>query len=121
MNTFKEKQRLCAKRRVDLISRATPAELHTKQLLDELKIKYVFQKGFIVGNNFCIVDFYLPRPYRICLEIDGEYHQEPKQQIRDKSREDYLHNKRGFNILRISNTNILSMNSEQLSKLISTI
>jgi hypothetical protein len=38
-----------------------------------MRIHYMFQKGFIQGKYYCIVDFYLPKPYNICIEIDGKY------------------------------------------------
>lgn len=99
----KEKQSLCAKRRNKLIKKATGAELIFKDKLDQMKIRYMFQKGFIAGNNFCIVDFYLPKPYKLCIEIDGGYHSTEEQQIRDTNRTNYLERQRGFKVIRFTN------------------
>jgi very-short-patch-repair endonuclease len=74
----------------------------------------MFQKGFFVGNNFCIVDFYLPKPYRICIEIDGGYHSTKKQAERDKNRTYYLEQQRGFKVVRINNDDVLSLTKESL-------
>lgn len=111
---FAVKQALCAKRRKELIQRITLAELHVVKLLEENKLKFIFQKGFISGKNFCIVDFYLPKPYRICIEIDGSYHSLPKQQVRDKNKDFYLQKQRGFKVIHITNEAVLNMNSKQL-------
>jgi very-short-patch-repair endonuclease len=90
MIPIKEKQKLCFIRRKRLIENATPSELIFKKRLDDLGIKYIFQKGFIAGKNFCIVDFYLPKPYKLAIEIDGDSHNLPGQIKRDSNKEWYL-------------------------------
>jgi very-short-patch-repair endonuclease len=97
------KQQLCSTRRLKLIKNATKEELIFSKLLDDLKIRYIFQKGFIKGDYFCIVDFYLPKPYKICIEIDGLYHLTEKQILKDKNKDNYLINYRGFKVIRFSN------------------
>lgn len=113
MYTFKEKQNLCAIRRTILKDKATPSELDFKNKLEAAGINYIFQKGFIQGNNFCIVDFYLPKPYKICIEIDGEYHNTPEQVHKDKYRTQYLQ-ERGFKILRFTNKEVNSLDSKAI-------
>jgi hypothetical protein len=72
-----------------LLKSPTSSELIFKKRLDEIGIKHNFQKGFIAGNNFCIADFYLPKPYKIIIEIDGDYHKSDKQIQRDKNKDSY--------------------------------
>lgn len=105
MLSFKDKQKTLFSRVKNLREKATPSELLFKTKLDSLKIKYIFQKSFIVGNNYCIVDFYLPKPYKTCIEIDGEYHSTPTQIKRDFNRDVYLRS-RGFKVIRIPNDEV---------------
>lgn len=88
--TFLEKQRTIRHRLDNLRKNATRSELAFKQRLEEAGVISIFQKAFIQGNYYCIVDFYLPRPNRICIEIDGGYHNEPLQQRRDARKDAYL-------------------------------
>jgi len=109
------KQSLCSLRRNKLIKKATPYELLFKEKLDAAGIKYIFQKGFIIGNNFCIADFYLPNPYRLVIEIDGEYHNENNQKKRDLNKNKYYRD-RGLRIKRIKNEDVLNFNVKFLIK-----
>ncbi len=111
---FREKQSICSYRTEDLKENATKAERHILRLLQQSKIGFKFQKGFISGPNFCIVDFFIYRPYQICLEIDGGYHDTGRQKARDDNRTEYLENYRGFKVLRISNDVALGLNKNQL-------
>lgn len=111
--TFKDKQKTLYNRIRSLRKRATPSEVYMDELLKESGIKYIFQKGFINGNGYVIVDFYFPKPYKICLEIDGEYHLTPFQIAKDKWRTNYLNN-RGFRVIRISNEECMKMDIEKL-------
>jgi very-short-patch-repair endonuclease len=119
---FKEKQSSCSTRRIKLIDKATKSELIFKKKLKQLNIKFLFQKGFIQGDNFCIVDFYLPKPYRTCIEIDGGYHNTTKQQYRDKYRDKYrdiyLTKDRGFKIIRFTNEQATNISLEELERII---
>ena len=83
-------------------NKLTESEKCISNLLDALKIKYISQKGFISGEYFYLIDFYLPKPYKICIEVDGEYHETEEQKIKDKYKDKYLLS-RNFKILRIKN------------------
>ena len=109
-----KKQSLCSTRRGILLKKQTNAEKVFEIKLKELGIKFVSQKGFIAGNNFCIVDFYLPKPYKLCIEIDGGYHSTQEQKKRDSNRTSYLENERGFRVVRFSNEEAFSMTLEQI-------
>jgi very-short-patch-repair endonuclease len=118
--TFKDKQKTLFGRLSRLRNNPTESELIFQNKLDKLHIKYIFQKGFIQGRNYCIVDFYLPRPYKLCIEIDGEYHSTEERQKRDKSRDYYLVEERGFKIIRLTNKQARGITQEELSALLSS-
>lgn len=118
-NKFSIKQSLCATRSKKLDINRTKAERSFLYQLKQTDIKYQFQKGFIAGCNFAIADFYFP-DYKIVLEIDGGYHNTPKQQIRDKYRTEYL-NKRGVRVIRISNKQAFEFKFYNLYKLLGVV
>jgi len=118
MIEFKDKQRTLFNRLNTLRINATKSELKMIDLLNEIKVKYIFQKGFIKGNFYCIVDFYLPK-YRLCIEVDGGYHFTDEQRKKDYAKDNYLKNERKFKVLRISNKATENISSESLKILIS--
>lgn len=103
---FKSKQKVSAQRVKQLRNNCTPEEALVRKYLLGKGIKHVFQKGFIKGNCFCIVDFYLPKPYKLCIEIDGPYHRTPEQRKKDSYKDYYLMKTRGFRVLRIVNGDV---------------
>ena len=115
---YKNKQRLNSIYRKRNISKATLAEKQFEQILINLNIKYNKQKGWLKDHNtFCISDFYLPKPFKLAIEIDGEYHLTKEQQTIDKFKEDYLLNIRGIKTLRFANRLILENPQEVIKKL----
>lgn len=109
MNTQSEefiaKQKTLHPRKAKLIANATKSELIFKDRLDGAGIRYMFNKGFIGGNFYCIVDFYLPRPYRVCVEIDGGYHNTPEQKRKDWAKDKYLISRK-MRVIRIKNEDV---------------
>ena len=90
----------------DLKDRKTPAESQFEQFLNTYKIKYEFQKVIRSQKQHYIVDFYLPE-YHAVIEIDGQYHDDPDQKIKDKSRSANLRrNKIVARIIRFNNQDI---------------
>ena len=89
-----------------LLKTPTESEVIFKNRLDSLNINYIFQKGFIKGDYHCIVDFYLPKPKKICIEIDGSIHDTLEQKKKDSQKDSYL-NSRGFKVIRIKNSDVL--------------
>ena len=83
----------------------TNSELRFKERLEAANIKFMFQKGFIQGDNFCIADFYLPKPLKIVIEIDGSYHNTHNQQARDLNKDAY-YKQRKFKVIRIKNSEV---------------
>lgn len=106
MLTDREKQQRILKFAAQLKKKPTQSESDFMAKLDQAGIKYMFQKGFIKGSASCIVDFYLPRPHRLCIEIDGGYHQTDEQKSKDAWRDNYLTNERGFKVIRILNSEV---------------
>lgn len=99
------KQNICAKRVQELRLKITKYELIFKYKLELAGIKFIHQKGFIDGNNFCIADFYLPKPYNMVIEIDGKYHESEKQTNRDLDKNLYYRD-HGIRVKRIKNEDI---------------
>lgn len=115
---YSAKQRLLDERKIVLKERATPSELALMALLDGAFIHFKFQKGFIQGAKmFYIIDFYLPN-FKLCIEVDGRYHDDPQAVRYDKIREKYLTDIRGLAVLRIRNEEVADLTQEQLSTLI---
>lgn len=116
LNTSPENQSLLAKRRNELLARQTPAERHIEKLLCELGEKHIPQKGFFTHGSHFIVDFYLPKRRKLCLEIDGEYH--AQQLAYDVARDRFLTDVRGFRVRRITNRHALRMDAADLKAFI---
>lgn len=115
LNTRADNQSLLSKRRNELVYKATAAELHVKRLLEEIGEDFCFQKGFFNQSTHYIVDFYLKRRKKLCLEIDGGYHSRPSQIAYDKKRDEFLTQVRGFRVKRLTNEQALAMNSNDLA------
>lgn len=79
-----------------------------KNILDELNIYYLRQKGFYVQDKkyFYITDFYLPKPYKIVLEVDGSSHN--NKEYKDMLRDYTLLSERKIKTFRFKNEDILN-------------
>lgn len=117
MIEFKDKQKTLFSRIKNLRENPTASELSIKKLLESMGLNFIFQKGFIQGDYYCIVDFYLPKPYRLCIEVDGEYHLTEEMIKKDAYRDSYLKS-RGFKVLRITNSRANSISKYDLLNLI---
>lgn len=116
----KEKQKTLDERKKSLKRNVTPSELIINGLLLTLKPKIgraINQKGFIAGNGYCIVDFYVPK-LGLCIEVDGGYHFTDSQQRKDWYKNKYLTNERNMSIFRIQNEECLDLDSESLLQMI---
>jgi len=115
--TFKDKQRTLFSRVAQLRKNATQSELVLKEKLGWLGIKSIFQKAFIQGEFYCIVDFYIPKPYKIAIEVDGGYHLTEEQKRKDWAKDKYL-NGRGIKVIRLLNEEAESITISNIQKLI---
>lgn len=74
--------------------------LDLKRQMDEYKIEYEYQ---VPVGNF-IPDFLLPK-YRIVIEVDGGYHGEPEQIVKDGKR-DIAFTAANYKVLRFTNAEV---------------
>ena len=102
---FKLKQKLCAQYRRELKNRINKYEQIILDILTKHNIHFMYQKGFIAGDNFVIADFYLPRPLKTIIEVDGPYHLTEKQMKRDINKDEYYH-QRKFKVIRLTHEQI---------------
>lgn len=79
---------------------ATPAENVFSSYLASLGLPYRFQQGFYTPC-YRIADFYLPT-LNIIIEIDGPYHDQKKDQERDK----WFQEVRGIRTIRLTNEQV---------------
>jgi very-short-patch-repair endonuclease len=103
--SLSKKNSVCSNYREKLKKNATPSEIKMKKILQDGKINFIFQKGWL-KNGFFISDFYLPK-YKTVIEIDGEYHNTSEQISKDKKKDVYYKN-RGFSVLRFTNVRVLT-------------
>ncbi len=102
----------------NLRRRATPAEKEFNRKLKEVcPVRYQFQRGFVKGGYYAIVDFHIPSR-KICIEIDGGYHNNPEQQKKDKKRDDWLTNVRGQRVIRITNERAFEIELHEITEMI---
>lgn len=103
---------------------ATPSELRIKELLEEASIKYqeqkIIEKRGKKEKGVYIADFYIPNT-RTVLEIDGKHHYlDPKYKAKDDIR-DWNLSRRGYNIVRIKNREVINLTSESLKQLLTPV
>jgi very-short-patch-repair endonuclease len=106
---------------MQLTANATRHELKIKALLDELGLRYQFQKGFTAKGVLYIADFYLPKPIKCVIEIDGSSHLSKIQQEKDRLRDIYFRTTRRIRVLRITNQDVEYMNSQDLERQIQLV
>jgi very-short-patch-repair endonuclease len=85
-----------------LRNKPTQAELLMKDILNELHVSFIFQKGFFTPFHR-IVDFYIPKR-KIIIEVDGGYHQ--NTQTKDMRKDMSFFDRRGFRTLRFTNEEV---------------
>lgn len=95
---------------------ATESEKKFKAKLQFNNIKYEFQKSFIDKNDWYIADFYLP-DYKILVEIDGGYHKENNQKVKDR-RKTKFYKELGYKVLRLKNFQADKISADDMLKYI---
>lgn len=96
---------------------ATEAERLLWHYLKEKKIGYKFRRQHIVGEY--ITDF-INLKHKLIIEIDGKYHQEAEQVIKDAQRTQYLEQK-GYSVIRFTNEEIFNHMEDVIKKIKETI
>lgn len=87
----------CAKK---LNKRPTKSELQVIEILKGFGIEYI--QNYLIKRY--IVDFYLPK-FNMILEIDGGYHNKPKQRTKDLIRDSWFW-RYGYKAYRFKNEEI---------------
>jgi very-short-patch-repair endonuclease len=103
----------------ELVNKATKAEISFARLLENFDIGYKFQYAIEnrKKNVVYIVDFFTNLyGQKIVFEIDGDYHLERKQFLKDKERDDFLRRKK-YIVLRFSNDKVYNCKSEIMQEL----
>lgn len=96
---------------------ATISELAFMKILEKLRIRFIFQKGFILKCKYpVIVDFYIPKPHRVIFEIDGKYHKDINQKDLDCRRTEFLESNRNVKVFRFTNDEVLNRKSFVMRK-----
>jgi len=90
----------------------TPAEQEFMKLLTKLGIRFQFQSPRWAGNQYRIFDFYLPKPFRLAIEIDGEYHNQAKDKFRDHKLKEQ---RPRLKVLRFTNQQVLNKDKYLIS------
>lgn len=111
---YKDKQRRLAKYQAEARKKPTAAEAIVKSALDNIGINYVFQKGFLRGKTIRLVDFYFPGKYRICLEVDGEYHDLQKDYDDYRERKIIEQRKFPLRFVRVPNSWVFEMSGKNM-------
>jgi len=105
---WRAKQSTANKRVWNLRECATKGEkVFLDKMFRAMPVKFNFQRAFIAGKGFVIVDFYVPSRH-LAIEIDGGYHNTPEQQSKDRWKERYLES-RGVNVIRFTNEQAIAM------------
>lgn len=90
-------------RRRDLRNGATSAEASLWKVLKGKQLEGLkFRRQHSVGNY--IVDFYCPE-HKLAIELDGQYHFEEGQILRDEKRSKFLSDI-GIKVIRVENDNV---------------
>lgn len=115
---YKRKRRTVTARVLKLRENATWAEkIFKDKMRVACSVKWQFQRGFIKGGYYAIVDFYIPSR-KLCIEIDGEYHSDLEQQRKDKHRDNWLRTVRKMRVCRITNEQAIKMSITDVANLI---
>lgn len=104
---LKNHNKFALARRKKLINKETPFEKTVEKLLRKTKVEFSKQVPFHTEHSFYIADFYVPS-MRTILEIDGKYHEDLEQKIKDRNRDTWFL-KQGIMVKRILNEEIPSL------------
>ena len=100
LDRFHHENRIASRHNTDAVQKIA------KQLTDA-GIPFKREKVFYAGHRHgFLVDFYLPRPYKLCVEVDGGYHERHKSY--DADRDEYLTRQRHLRVARFTNAEVLA-------------
>ena len=110
---FAAKQSSAAKYKKKLRKNPTIWE---KKVFAILKVHFpstIFQKTFYTKTGFYIVDFLIPVPFNVILEIDGRHHYKGDTIKKDRVRDEYLESI-GYVVVRVKNNEVGSIDFKTL-------
>jgi very-short-patch-repair endonuclease len=88
-----------------LVNNPTEAETQMTIMLGKYEIPFRFQYPFKVERHYFFADFYFSF-INMVVEVDGEYHFDKEQEIKDLVRTKYL-KQNGTKVLRLTNEQVL--------------
>jgi very-short-patch-repair endonuclease len=92
-------------RELQLRRNITKHERIFRDMLDQLRCRYTFQKGYVVTGKIMIVDFCVHTPCRLLIEIDGGSHTPVKARQNDAIR-DAIFSELGLRMIRLTNQEV---------------
>lgn len=106
--------------RKELVKNQTQSEIKFKQLLSQHGVEYVFQH--IIHDFFkgYIADFYLTRQ-NIVIEIDGGYHNNELQMLKDEERTQFMLSHGVHKVIRFKNSDLSRTSIQKTSKALEAI
>lgn len=111
---------IAASNRKKRLENTTESEILFANLLSKARIKHKREYVFYPKKSFYIADFYIPE-VKLVIEIDGKYHEEDDQMIKDADRTSKLINECGVReVLRFKNEELID-NIKCIKTLKSTI
>lgn len=67
----------------------TTYQIQAIEILKNRGIRVEMEKAIQYKSSFFLIDIFIPE-HNMCIEIDGDYHDDPEVQKSDKIRDDYL-------------------------------
>lgn len=87
-----------------LLNKPTKQEMIVMEMLNSMGVKFIFQHRIDCVEKTFFVDFYIPKPYRVIIEVDGYRHFTKHGKKKDKARSKLIARDRpGVEIMRFSN------------------
>lgn len=115
-SSYSKHQSLLSRFKKELKIKKTESEKRIEVLLRESGIAFIDQKGFHTDASFIIADFYIPKPYKVIVEVDGNSHD--NKRVQDAARDDFMWSSRRINTLRIRNEQAFLISKNQLKRMI---
>ena len=110
----RERQAKLLKYKSELLKKMTKEQVKVCEALKSVSIKHMKEKGFYSHDYFYFIDVYIKKPHKICVEIDGKYHESEQQQSKDRRKDWILRNKKGFKVVRITNDKVSKMTYKEI-------
>jgi very-short-patch-repair endonuclease len=100
----------------------TKEELLFESLLKKVRVKFKAQKIIVPyedNHGGYVLDFYIKHPYRLCIEIDGYYHNSRTE--KDAYRDKWLLENRNIRTIRIKNDEVYNMTVSDIHSILNLL